>query len=62
MVLIDKRRKSLGIWLLAIANSHCPNLRIMKINLKSWIIKAAILGLFFGAGFMITYLVVNGAQ
>ncbi len=34
----------------------------MKINLKSWIIKAAILGLFFGAGFTISYLVVNNMQ
>ena len=34
----------------------------MKINLKNWIIKAAILGLFFGAGFMITYLGITGAQ
>lgn len=34
----------------------------MKIELKKSIIKAAVLGLFFGAGFTIAYLVVYSAQ
>lgn len=34
----------------------------MKIELRKWVIKAALIGLFCGAGFMISYLVVTGAQ
>jgi hypothetical protein len=34
----------------------------MKIDLKKWIVRAGMLGLFLGAGLTIAYLVVNGAQ
>jgi hypothetical protein len=34
----------------------------MKINLKKAIVKAAVLGLFIGAGFTISYLIVQSAQ
>jgi hypothetical protein len=34
----------------------------MKINLKNWIIRAAIMGFFFGAGLTISYLVVTNTQ
>jgi hypothetical protein len=56
MVLIEEQ------WHLAIAIAKANTHLTMKINLKNWIVKAAILGFAFGAGFMITYLVVTSAQ